>query len=78
MRILATGIDSGNDAADVYAFTRGRRGWFALKGSSLPAQPILGRPTAIGGHAGARVFPVGTDTAKTLIYGRLAIEKPRP
>jgi phage terminase large subunit GpA-like protein len=78
LRILACGIDSGNDAASVYQFTRGQRYWLALKGSSLPAQPILGRSSAVEGTRGARVFPVGTDTAKTLIYGRLGIERPGP
>jgi phage terminase large subunit GpA-like protein len=80
LRIAAAGIDSGHFTAEVYRFTFRQRNWFALKGSPLSSQPVIGRPSAVekAGHVGSRVYPVGTDTAKTLLYGRLAIAQAGP
>jgi phage terminase large subunit GpA-like protein len=79
LKIISAGIDTGGHHTQMaYSFCLQHRRWFALKGSSLTAQPVIGRPSAIEGKAGVRVYPVGTDTAKGLLYGRLAVEKPGP
>ena len=81
-RVRGAGIDSGHSTAMVYDFVSRRPACFALKGSSLPSQPILGRPSAAErstiAKARTRLYPIGTDTAKTLIYGRLAVSAPGP
>jgi phage terminase large subunit GpA-like protein len=81
MRIEATAIDSGGHHTHAaYVFVRsGRvRRAIAVKGANTPGRPILGRPsqqdvTWRGRTAkkGVLLYPVGTDTAKHLIYARL-------
>lgn len=88
LRVSAAGIDSGgHHTHEVYQFTRrhANRHYLAVKGSSQAARPILGKPSDVDidykGEKikrGARVWPIGTDTAKTLIYGRLRLEVPGP
>jgi len=57
----------------------------AVKGSSKPNQPIVGKPTPqdvdFGGMRiknGVQLWHVGTDTAKATIYARLKIQDPGP
>jgi phage terminase large subunit GpA-like protein len=86
--ILATAIDSGGHATQqVYDFCRARqhRRVIAVKGASRPGQPILGKPRDVEinirgerFNAGCKLWLVGTDTAKHLIYGRLRIAEPGP
>lgn len=86
--ILATAVDSGGHATQqVYDFCRVRthRRVIAVKGASQPGQPILGKPRDIEVNvrgerfkAGTKLWLVGTDTAKHLIYGRLRLEAPGP
>jgi phage terminase large subunit GpA-like protein len=88
LRVRAAAIDSGgHHTHEVYQFTRkyARFHYLAVKGSSQAARPILGKPSDVdidykGARIkrGARVWPVGTDTAKTLIYGRLRLSMPGP
>ena len=54
----------------------------AVKGSSQTGKPIVGRPTMqdvdhMGQtiKEGVQLWPVGTDTAKALIYNRLKIKR---
>lgn len=82
LRLRGAGIDSGHHTAAVYAFVARQSHCFALKGSSLSSQPVLGCPSAVErskvARADTRVYPIGTDTAKTLIYGRLSVTSPGP
>lgn len=77
MAIQAVAVDSGDQTEMVYRFTapRWRRRVFAVKGFNVPARPILARPTRNNKYR-ARVFMVGTDTAKDLIFSRLRIKEP--
>ena len=88
LRIVAMAIDSGgHHTQQVYLFARkwARRHVFAVKGASQPGRPVLGRPSEVDiTHQGkvmrgsARVFLVGTDTAKSVIYNRLRITEDGP
>ena len=80
LTVAAATVDSGDGKTTdaVYAYTRPRavRKIFATKGSSLSGLPI------VAGFARARkrfpYYKVGTDTAKSEIYGRLKIEEKGP
>ena len=80
MKIRAAAIDSGGHYTQaVYDFVRPRerRGIFAIKGVGGEGKPIAGRPTR-NNIGKIKLFPVGVDTAKELIYGRLKISVPGP
>lgn len=84
----------GHHTQQVYSFCRSRAARyvggalqyvFAVKGASQPGKPILGRPADVDiDHRGqkikrgAQLWPVGSDTAKGVIYSRLRIEMPGP
>jgi len=67
-------IDSGHKTKSVYGFTKPREGRrvYAIKGMGGPGIPLVGRPTRRGKERAA-LLPVGTDTAKELIYSRLSL-----
>jgi len=77
----AAAIDSGGDYThEVYTFTRQhrKRHLLAIKGQSIQGKPALGKPTKQDINIrkqtiknGAELWPVGSDTIKALIYGRL-------
>lgn len=78
--ISATAIDTGFKTQDVYNFvrTRQKRHVMAIKGMNTQGKPVIGRPTLqdvsfLGKvlKRGLKLFPVGSDTAKGIIYGRL-------
>lgn len=82
MYTYAAAVDSGDGDTthEVYAFTRQHRNRhiIAIKGQSQSGKPALGKPTKQDINIrhqvikkGAQVFPVGSDTIKSLIYGRL-------
>lgn len=77
LNIISGFIDSGFATQQVYEFckTRTHRRIYASKGSSQPSKPLVGRPT-IHKLAKIRLFPIGTDTAKDLVYGWLKQKKP--
>lgn len=78
LRIAATCVDSGgHHAQEVYAYCKKRhlRRVFAVKGSSIAGKPIVSRPT-IANRMRVKLFAVGTDTAKEMIYSRLKITEP--
>lgn len=79
LRITATAIDTGFQAEQVYRFcaSRARRKVWAVKGASQPNKPIVGRPSR-NNKMKVRLFLVGTDTAKDLIFSRLRIPEPLP
>ena len=88
LHIEATAIDSGGHYTHVvYQFVRSRavRRCIAIKGHSTPGRIILGRPTkqdinwrgqVIKG--GVSLYTVGADTAKHLLYQRLADDAGKP
>jgi phage terminase large subunit GpA-like protein len=86
--LLAVGIDSGGHHTQaVYAYAREHQhaGVFALKGQSVAGKAIIGKPTdqdinwrGVKSKRGVKLWPVGSDTAKAEIYGRLRIGEPGP
>ncbi len=68
-------IDSGGHHTNsVYNYVRPREGKriFAIKGVGGEGKPIVGRPST-NNIGKIRLFPVGVDTAKELLYSRLKI-----
>lgn len=79
--IITTCIDTGGHYTDeVYKFCKkyGRaHRIFAVKGASQVGKQLVSKPTS-NNRFGTKLFLVGTDTAKELIYSRLNIEKTGP
>ncbi len=89
IKIRAAAIDTGgHNTHDVYNFVRSRgrqRNWFGVKGQSQKNKPAIGRPSKVDVNyrgqlmkSGAEVYPVGSDTIKDVIYGRLKHNEPGP
>jgi phage terminase large subunit GpA-like protein len=88
MRIEAAAVDTGGHfthQAYNYCRTRERRRVFAVKGDALPSKMVKGKATIQDVNwkgkvlkRGVRLWYVGTDTAKDLIYGRLMVTQPGP
>ena len=88
LRIAACAVDhGGHHSVRVETFTRARHGRhvIAVKGQSQAGKPVIGRPTERDTNwrgkkvrAGARVWPVGSDTAKYVLYQRLVLTQPGP
>jgi phage terminase large subunit GpA-like protein len=88
MIIEATGIDTGgHNTHAVYTYCRNHAiaQVLALKGSSLANKPVLGKPSLIDitwrGKTQPRslkLWPIGTDTAKHLLYGRMRLTQAGP
>jgi phage terminase large subunit GpA-like protein len=86
--VSAVGIDSGGHfTSEVYAYARSRRGdgVFALKGQSVRNKPPIGKPSKVDiNYKGkvlknsAEVYPVGSDTIKTTLFGRMKHNEPGP
>jgi phage terminase large subunit GpA-like protein len=79
-KISATAIDSGGHHTDIvykFCWVRVGRRIGAVKGASQRAKEILSRPT-MNNRYRARLFMVGTDTAKDLIFSRMRIRQPGP
>ena len=75
MAIRATCIDSGGHFTQaVYNYVKNRAGKriFAIKGIGGEGKPIIGRPSK-NNIGKINLFPVGTDTAKELVYARLKV-----
>lgn len=80
LRILATAIDTGGHHADqVYRFCKPRqaRKVFPLKGMPGAGRALLGRPSK-NNALKVKLFPVGTITAKDVLFARLRIAEPGP
>lgn len=78
MTLRAACIDSGGHYTQQvynYAKTRVGKRVFAIKGIGGDAKPIVGRPTK-NNIGKINLFPVGTDTAKELVYARLKMQEP--
>lgn len=88
LSLAAVAIDSGGHFThEVYQFTRERkhRNVVAVKGQSQKAKPAIGKPTKVDINfkgqtlkKGGQVYPVGTDTIKSVLYGRLKHNEPGP
>jgi phage terminase large subunit GpA-like protein len=86
--IVATMIDSGGhhtQAVYDYARRHGHAHVYAVKGQSVHGKAILGKPTEQDVNwrgqkvkRGVKLWPIGTDTAKAEIYGRLRNTEPGP
>lgn len=77
MRIASACIDSGGHFTDaVYKFVKNKesRRIYAIKGSSTAGAPLVNRGTR-SNKGNVKLFSVGTDTAKELIFARLKIEE---
>jgi len=78
MIIRSTCIDSGGHyTQQVYNYVKLRAGKriFAIKGVGGEGKPIIGRPSK-NNIGKINLFPVGTDTAKELLFARLKIDEP--
>ncbi len=79
LRVSATAVDSGYHTQQVYKFAAARlssRVW-AVKGLDGPGRPIMGRPH-LRTKGKTPLYPVGADSAKTTLFGRLALADPGP
>lgn len=86
IKVLCCAIDSGgHHTQEVYQYSRERAamGVIAIKGMSQKGKPPLGKATKVDvdykGKAlkkGAQLFPVGVDTVKSLLFGRLKHNEP--
>jgi phage terminase large subunit GpA-like protein len=80
-KVSICAIDSGgHHTADVYSYARERAalGVIAIKGMSTKGKPPIGKASKVDLNRkgqvlrkGAQVFPVGSDTVKSLLFGRL-------
>lgn len=91
MNIFAACIDTGGHFThEVYQYVRERRSQvhtkiLAVKGMSQKGKPAIGKPTKqdinfrgqVMKH-GVELYPIGTDTIKSTIYGRLKHNEPGP
>lgn len=82
LRIISMGVDTqGHRTQPTYNYCRVRGPVvFALQGASKPGRPIVGRPSLQDvtwqGQTiknGVQLWPIGTDTAKSVIYARLGL-----
>lgn len=76
LRISGGQVDCGNWPDNVYAFTRPRasRGISASRGASSLCKPIIERKARREGNPPARVWHIGTNEAKDIIYQRLDLD----
>ncbi|MEY5100919.1 MAG: hypothetical protein RJA36_3638 [Pseudomonadota bacterium] len=88
VHLLASMIDTGGHHTQaVYTYCRAHQhaGVHAVKGASQSGRAILGKPSEQDINwrgqkmkRGVRLWPIGTDTAKAEIYGRLRNPEPGP
>ncbi|MEY2686974.1 MAG: hypothetical protein RL375_1172, partial [Pseudomonadota bacterium] len=86
--LLAVAVDTGGHHTQaVYSYVRSHQhaNVLAVKGSSQSGRSVIGRPTEQDINwrgqrvkRGVKLWPVGTDTAKAEVYGRLRLEQPGP
>lgn len=86
--LLATFVDSGgHNTQAVYVYCRAHQleHVCATKGLSVSNRPIVGKPSTVDvtwrgvkAKRGAKLWPLGVDTAKGAIYSALRIQTPGP
>jgi phage terminase large subunit GpA-like protein len=71
-------FDCGYKPDNVFAFTRPRAALriFASRGATTLSKPLIGRRAKREGNPPAKVWEVGTNEAKDIIYQRLEIDDP--
>lgn len=77
LRINAACIDTGgHHTQQVYSFVKPRQisRVFAIKGANVPGKPVIGRPS-LNNSMRVKLFPLGVDTAKEVVFTRLKIEE---
>lgn len=80
LRVAAACVDSGgHHTQQVYKYCNARaaRRVYAIKGQGGAGLPLVGRATK-GNLQRCDLYPVGVDTAKGIVYGRLQIQEPGP
>jgi len=79
LRAVCVTIDSGYLTEMVYQFCKKKQPArvYATKGSSERGKPLLSKMSK-NNKLGVRLFIIGTDTAKEIVYGRLQILEPGP
>lgn len=84
LRVTAMAVDSGYLTQEVYDFCRtwSHRHVFATKGDGATGKPVISRPVSVDINYqgvriknGARLWHIGTDTAKERFYKRLELEE---
>jgi phage terminase large subunit GpA-like protein len=88
MLIEASCVDTGgHNAHAVYAYCRNHAHAhvLAIKGASVMGKPVLGKPSSVDVNwrgrtlpRGVKLWPIGTDTAKHLLYGRMRLTATGP
>jgi phage terminase large subunit GpA-like protein len=76
LTIKSTAIDSGgHHTQSVYKFCKPRIGRrvFAIKGVGGEGKPMVGKPST-NNNIKCRLFPIGVDTIKEVVYSRLKIK----
>jgi phage terminase large subunit GpA-like protein len=83
--IEATFVDSGGHnthAVYMYCRAHSHAHVHAIKGSSIAGRPVLGKPSHVDVNwrgrtlkGGVKLWSIGTDTAKDLLYGRMRLER---
>jgi phage terminase large subunit GpA-like protein len=78
LQILGGLIDCGYKPDNVFAFTRSRarNRIFASRGATTLSKPLIQRRAKKEGNPPAKVWEVGTNEAKDIIYQRLEIDNP--
>jgi phage terminase large subunit GpA-like protein len=86
--IEATFVDSGGHnthAVYMYCRAHSHAHIHAIKGSSIAGRPVLGKPSHVDVNwrgrtlkGGVKLWAIGTDTAKDLLYGRMRLERVGP
>jgi phage terminase large subunit GpA-like protein len=79
LKIACTTIDSGYQTQAVYNFCLGKinRRIFAIKGMSTAGKLIAGKATRVGKQR-VPLIPVGTDTAKEVIFSWMQVDEVSP
>lgn len=81
MKIRATCVDTGFHAAEsVYKYVKPRQHLrvIATKGSSTDTAPLLPRRPTVNNKGRVRLYIIGTNAAKSIVYGRLKIQETGP
>lgn len=80
MVVRATCVDSGGHHTNsVYNYVRPREGKriFAIKGVGGEGKPLVGKPGR-NNIGKIKLFPIGVDTAKDVLFSRMRIAEPGP
>lgn len=75
--IQSMAIDTGgHHTQQVYKYCKPRYGRrvFAIKGVGGEGRPLIGRPST-NNNMKCKLFPIGVDTAKEIVYSRLRIQE---